>query len=60
MSDTWLISRSATEQRFGRPLTEDEWDYVALEIAGRVDNFIEEILDDVLEQATNNEEETHA
>jgi hypothetical protein len=45
----WLINREAVEERFGQPLTEEEWRAVTEEVAGRVENFIEEILDGVLE-----------
>lgn len=51
----WLVNKQALEENIGRPLTEDEWNYVAEEIAGRVDNFIEEIIHDVLEEATKGE-----
>jgi hypothetical protein len=48
MKNEWLINREAVEARFGQPITEEEWKAVTDEIAGRVDNFIEEILDGVL------------
>lgn len=48
---SWLISREIIEEQLGRPLTEDQWNWLADEIAGRVDNFIEEILDNEIERA---------
>ena len=32
----WLINREAVEERFGQPLTEEEWSAVTEEVAGRV------------------------
>jgi len=46
----WLINREAVEERMGAPLTEEEWHKIAEEVAGRVDNFIEEILDGIIEE----------
>jgi hypothetical protein len=47
MKDHWLISREAIEQNYGA-ITDDEFAIVADEVAGRVDNFIEEILDGIM------------
>lgn len=51
MTNNWLIDREALENRLGRGLTETEWATIADEVAGRVDNFIEEILDGIVEEA---------
>jgi len=51
MQENWLINREATEERLGTKLTEEQWATIAKEVAGRVDNFIEEILDSVIEEA---------
>jgi hypothetical protein len=48
--DKWLISREAVEASLGAPLTEDQWIEIAEEVAGRVDNFIEEIIDGIVEE----------
>lgn len=48
---SWLISREIIEEQLERPLTEEQWNWLADEIAGRVDNFIEEILDSEIERA---------
>jgi len=48
----WLINREAVEERLGAPLTEEAWQDITEEVAGRVDNFIEEILDGIIEEAT--------
>ncbi len=52
MKDHWLISREAIEQNYGA-LTDEQFASVADEVAGRVDNFIEEILDGIIEEARN-------
>lgn len=49
--DKWLINREAVEARLGAPVSEEVWARIADEVAGRVDNFIEEILDEVIEEA---------
>ena len=46
----WLINREAVEVRLERPLTEEEWSAITEELAGRVDNFIEEVLDGIIEE----------
>jgi len=51
MQENWLINRETTEERLGTKLTEEQWATIAKEVAGRVDNFIEEILDSVIEEA---------
>lgn len=48
---SWLISRQIIEEQLEKPLTEEQWNWLADEIAGRVDNFIEEILDGEIERA---------
>jgi hypothetical protein len=50
--DKWLISREAVEASLGAPLTEDQWNQIAEEVAGRVDAFIEEIIPGIVEEAT--------
>jgi hypothetical protein len=52
MSDNWLIDREAVQANFGA-LDEEQWSKVTEEIAGRVDNFIEEIIAEVIEKARN-------
>lgn len=47
----WLISREIIEEQLEKPLTEEQWNWLADEIAGRVDNFIEEILDSEIKRA---------
>jgi len=50
MKENWLINREAVEGRIGKPLNEEEWSAITEELAGRVDNFIEEILDGIIEE----------
>ena len=53
MKENWLINREAIEESLGAKLTQEQWATIAEEVAGRVDNFIEEILDSVIEEAIN-------
>lgn len=46
----WLINREAIENDLARKLSEEEWANIADEVAGRVDNFIEEILPAIIEE----------
>ena len=46
----WLINREAVEAELERPLTEEQWSAITEELAGRVDNFIEEVLDGIIEE----------
>ena len=46
----WLINREAVEGRIGKPFNEEEWSAITEELAGRVDNFIEEVLDGIIEE----------
>jgi len=48
----WLINREAVEERLGAPLSEEAWQEITEEVTGRVDNFIEEVLDGIIEEAT--------
>ena len=50
MNGKWLIDRSIVEERIGISLTDEEWERVTDEVAGRVENFIEEILDGIVEE----------
>jgi len=50
MKENWLINREAVEGRIGKPLNGEEWSAITEELAGRVDNFIEEILDGIIEE----------
>ena len=43
----WLINREAVENRLGERLSEEAWAQITDEVAGRVDNFIEEVLDEI-------------
>ena len=47
-SDKWLIHRDAVESNFGS-LSDEQWSAVSDEIMGRVDNYIEEIIEIVVE-----------
>ena len=51
MSENWLISREIIESDLGRALTAEEWAQISDEVAGRVDNFIQEILPAIIEEA---------
>ena len=54
MDANWLVSREYIEtDLIKRKLSEDEWETISEEIAGRVDNFINEILEGVIEEAIN-------
>lgn len=55
LNNKWLIDREAIESQLENPLTEEQWAEIAEEIEGRVDNFIEEILDDVIDNALKSE-----
>lgn len=46
----WLVSREAIEANLGKPLSDEQWAEVAEEVSGRVDNFIEEIIDGIVEE----------
>lgn len=48
--DKWLIHRDAVESNFGS-LSDDQWSAVVDEIMGRVDNYIEEIIQGVVEES---------
>jgi hypothetical protein len=52
----WLINRKAIEENLGHSLSEEQWTKIAEEVAGRVDNFIEEIMDGVIQSALEEEE----
>ena len=45
----WLINREAVEAGLERPLTDEQWNAINEELEGRVDNFIEEVLDGIIE-----------
>lgn len=45
----WLVSREAVEKIAGQPVSEENWAAITDEIAGRVDNFIEEIIEAIVE-----------
>lgn len=45
-----LINREAVEKYAGK-LTEEEWRLVVEEVGGRVENYIEEIIDQVVEES---------
>lgn len=49
-----LIDREAVEMYSGK-LTDDEWRTVVEEIDGRVQNYIEEIIDEAVEKAKEKE-----
>ena len=49
----WIINRKAVENKLGAPVSEEVWERITDELAGRVDNFIEEILDGIIEEANN-------
>ena len=44
-----LINREAVEAELERPLTDEQWNAINEELEGRVDNFIEEVLDGIIE-----------
>ena len=50
----WLVSREFIQEKMNTPLTEELWNSITEELSGRVDNFIEEILDSVIEGAIDN------
>ena len=50
--DKWLVSREAIEANLGKALTEEQWVEIAQEVSGRVDSFIEEIIDGIVEEVT--------
>lgn len=52
MSKNWLVSREAIEIQIGRKLTEDEWQEIADEVAGRLGNFLNEIMEGIIEKVT--------
>lgn len=39
-----VVTKSAMEDYAGKKLTETEWEEIRLDIEGRVDNFVEELL----------------
>ena len=48
--NNWLVSREAIESNIGKSLTEEQWANIADEVAGRADNFLEEILPAIIEE----------
>jgi hypothetical protein len=47
MNKVWLINRENVESEYGK-LSEEEWVELADEISGRVDNFIDDIMENVV------------
>lgn len=56
-SGKWLVNREVIESNLNVTLSEETWNNICEEIAGRVDNFIDEILDGVVEQELTRERE---
>lgn len=52
----WLVDRSIIEGDLDKPLTDDQWGEIVEELSGRVDNFIEEILDEIIQSALDGED----
>ena len=50
MKENWLINREAVEAELERPLTDEQWNAINEELEGRVDNFIEDVLDGIIEE----------
>ena len=49
-----LVNREIVEERAGKSFNEEEWSAITEELAGRVDNFIEEVLDEIIEEKRGN------
>lgn len=48
--EEWRIYREVVENLVGRSLGDDEWNEFADEIKGRIDNYCNELYDDLVEQ----------
>lgn len=46
----WLILRSEVEYSVGRNLSDEEWTEFTEEIRGRVDNYCNELYEDLVDQ----------
>lgn len=44
----WFIQRVGAEQEVGRPLTDEEWTEFLAEFEGRMDNFGNELFDELV------------
>lgn len=45
---TWTINRSDWDEWVGRPLTDEEFEFVCDEISGRLDNFADGLTEDLI------------
>jgi hypothetical protein len=57
MNKVWLINRENVESEYGK-LSEEEWVELTDEISGRVDNFIDAIMENVMYEIREREEPT--
>lgn len=47
-ADLGAVERESIEQEVGRTLTDDEWSDFRSELVGRVDNFVNELVQDLI------------